>query len=65
MFSLFLRERSKLLVKNYRRISLTNVFSELMESLVRKQVVDFVEVNNLFAQSQSGVLDLAVLLCLS
>jgi hypothetical protein len=45
---------SKLDVTNYRPISLTNVFCKLMESLIRKKVVDFLDTNNLISESQSG-----------
>ena len=61
---IFKGKGSKLLVENYRPISLTSIFSMVMESLIRKKIVDFFDANNLFAQSQWG-LDLAGLRCLS
>ncbi len=45
---------SKLDVTNYRPISLTNVFCKLMEKLVRKKVVDYLDTNALISPFQSG-----------
>ena len=43
---------SKLNVENYRPISLTNVFSKLMETLIRTKIVKFLDANNLISPSQ-------------
>jgi exonuclease III len=45
---------SKLDVTNYRPISLTNVFCKLMEKLVRKRIVKYLDTNELISVSQSG-----------
>jgi len=45
---------SKLDVSNYRPISLTNVFCKLMEKIVRKRIVDYLNANELISAAQSG-----------
>ena len=45
---------SMLNVENYRRISLTNVFCKLKETLIRAKIVKFLDANNLISPSQSG-----------
>jgi hypothetical protein len=51
---IFKGKGSKLSAENYRPISLTNIFCKLMESLIRKKVLDFLDENSLISPSQSG-----------
>ena len=45
---------SKMEIENYRPISLTNVFCKLLESLIRKKMMEFLDSNALLSQSQFG-----------
>jgi hypothetical protein len=45
---------SRLDVENYRPISLTNVFCKLMEKLISKKIINFLDTNNLLSSAQSG-----------
>ena len=45
---------SKTEVENYRPISLTNVFCELMETVVCTKILDYLDANNLLSYSQWG-----------
>jgi hypothetical protein len=45
---------SRLDVENYRPISLTNVFCKLMEKLISKKIINFLDTNNLLSPAQSG-----------
>lgn len=40
--------------ENYRPIFLLPIFSKLLESLIKDQICEYLEVNNLFTQSQYG-----------
>lgn len=39
---------------NYRCISLTNIFGKCLESIIKNQLVDYLEVNNLLHKAQHG-----------
>ena len=43
---------SKTKVENHRPISLTNVFCELMETVVCTKILDYLDANNLLSHSQ-------------
>ena len=45
---------SKLNVENYRPIGLIDLFFKLTESLIRKKILEFFDVNELTSLSQSG-----------
>ena len=45
---------SKLDVKNYRPISLTNVFCKTLERMIRGKIMNYMESETLFSPSQAG-----------
>ena len=48
------KKGSKSDVNNYRPIALLNVFSKIMEKIMKKYLVDYINTNNIISQSQYG-----------
>ena len=48
------KKNEKKLINNYRPISLQNCLSKVLEKTVKKQVVDYLETNNLLPENQFG-----------
>ena len=48
---------SRALAKNYRPVSLVSNFSKVFEKVIRKQMVKFINDNNLYDPSQHGARD--------
>ena len=48
------KKGSKLKAENYRPVSLTNIVGKLMERVVKNDLMEYVERNNILSNSQHG-----------